>query len=95
MSHRQLADDSFDRFFLDLKSLIVSCNYDKERVSLLRDQLVFGIIDNETREQLMCLVALNLKKTVNICRKRESAKKLVDQMQPVAETSRNKMQVNL
>ena len=57
-----------DNFLLALKGLISSCNYDTQRDSLLRDQIVFGIVDNDSREQLLSLSTLDLKKAVGICR---------------------------
>ncbi|XP_057380138.1 uncharacterized protein K02A2.6-like [Daphnia carinata] len=95
MSRRQAVDEPFDKFLLDLKSLIASCNYDTQQDSLLRDQIVFSIVDNDTREQLLCQSTLGLKKTVEICRARESARKLACQMQQGTEASQAQAHVNL
>ena len=53
MSRRQALDEPFDKFLLDLKGLIASCNYGTQQDSLLRDQLVIGIIDNDQRAIVM------------------------------------------
>jgi hypothetical protein len=84
-----------DKFLLALKGLISSCNYDTQRDSLLRDQIVVGIIDNGTREQLLSQSTLYLKKTVEFCRAREPARKHAAQMQSGAEASQTQMLVNL
>lgn len=95
VSRRQAVDEPFDKFLLALKGLISSCNYDTQRDSLLRDQIVVGIIDNDTREQLLSQSTLDLKKAVEICRARESARKHAVRMQSGAEASQTQMLVNL
>ena len=81
MSRRQGSDEPFDKFLLELKAMVNSCNFGNQQDSLLRDQIVLCITDNATREQLLCQSALTLQKAVEICRTRESAKKLALQMQ--------------
>jgi hypothetical protein len=61
----------------------------------LRDQIVVGIFDNDTREQLLSQATLDLKKAVEICRARESAHKHAALMQSVSETGQRQMLVNL
>ena len=94
VSRRQAVDEPFDKFLLALKGLIASCNYDTQRDSLLRDQIVVGIIDSDTREQLLSQSTLDLKKAVEICRARESARNYAVQMQSNTETNQTQMQVN-
>ncbi len=95
VSGRQAVDEPFDKFLLALKGLISSCNYDNQRDSLLRDRIVVGIIDSDTREQLLSQSTLDLKKAVEICRARESARRHAVQMQSGVEASQTQMQVNL
>ncbi len=94
VSRRQAVDEPFDKFLLALKGLISSCNYDTQRDSLLRNQIVVGIIDSDTREQLLSQSTLDLKKAVKFCRARESARNYAVQMQSSTESSQTQMQVN-
>jgi hypothetical protein len=94
VSRWQAVEEPFDKFLLALKGLIASCNYGTQRDSLLRDQIVVGIIDSDTREQLLSQSTLDLKKAVEICRARESARNYAVQMQSSAETNQTQMQVN-
>lgn len=94
-SRRQALDEPFDKFLLDHKGLIASCNYDTQQDSSLRDQLVSGILDNDTREQLLCKSTLYLKTTVDICRARDSARKLAGQIQMGMEATQAQLHVNL
>ncbi|KZS05511.1 Uncharacterized protein APZ42_031277 [Daphnia magna] len=95
VSRRQAVEEPFDKFLLALKGLISSCNYDTQRDSLLRDQIVVGIIDNDTREPLLSQSTLDLKKAVEICRARESAWKHAVRMQSGTKASQTQMLVNL
>lgn len=70
VSRRQAVDETFDEYLLALKGLISSCKYDIQRYSLLRDQIVVGIVDNDTREQLLSQSTLDLKKAAEICHAR-------------------------
>ncbi|KAI9565214.1 putative uncharacterized protein K02A2.6-like [Daphnia sinensis] len=94
VSRKQAVDETFDKYLLALKGLIFSCNYDTQRDSLLRDQIVVGIIDNDTREQLLSQSTLDFKKAVEICCARESARKHAVQMQPGTVGSQTQMLVN-
>lgn len=70
VSRRQAVDETFDEYLLALKGLLSSCKYDTQRYSLLRDQIVVGIVDNDTREQLLSQSTLDLQKAVEICHAR-------------------------
>ncbi len=95
VSRKQALDETFDKYLLALKGLISTCNYDTQRDSLLRDQIVFGIFDNDAREQLLSQATLDPKKTVEICHARKSAHKHAAQMQSVSEAGQRQMFINL
>jgi hypothetical protein len=51
----QQQGESFDKWLVDLMSLVISCNYGTDAVikSVLRDQIVLGVTSDVVREKLM------------------------------------------
>ena len=57
----QRSDESIDEYVTELKHLSKSCNFcDCLCDSLLRDKLVMGIVDKETRKKLLQMKKLTL-----------------------------------
>ena len=73
---RQYSQEAFDDFLVSLRELIKTCNYcDQECCNkALRDQIIEGIYDGNTVEELLRQKDLSLNKTIEICRAHESAK---------------------
>jgi hypothetical protein len=65
---------------LELQSLIATCEYDAQRESILRDQIVIGVADNKTREKLLFDPQLTLAKAIDILRACETSSSIAEQM---------------
>jgi hypothetical protein len=53
LTRHQREGESCESFLLELQSLIATCEYDTQRDSILRDQIVIGVSDIKTREKLL------------------------------------------
>ena len=71
---KQDEGESFDSFFSKLCVLIKSCNFCAAcSDSLMRDQIVTGVRDHDTRQDLLKVQNLTLQKCTDICRAAEAA----------------------
>ena len=59
-------DRSFDRFVTDLRIKAEYCDFGAMKDSLIRDQIVVGIIDPKLRERLPRETDLTLEKAIQI-----------------------------
>ena len=72
--HNQSPDKSFDNYLSKLRSLMKTCGFcDCLKDSLLRDKIVLGINNNNTRKRLLQERNLDLKKCIDLCRSSEAA----------------------
>ena len=73
---RQHRGESFDDFLVTLRDLVRSCNYCSDECTnkAIRDQIIEGISDDDTVEQLLRERKLTLDKAISVCRAHESAK---------------------
>ena len=73
---RQHARETFDDYLVSLRELIKTCHYcTYECVSkVLRDQIIEGLQDGDTVEELLRQKKLSLEQTIQICRAHESAR---------------------
>jgi hypothetical protein len=78
----QELNENFDRFLNRLRERIATCKYTALENEMLRDRIVFGITNNDTRERLLREKDLDLDKAINICRTSEMAVKQLHNMDP-------------
>ena len=73
---RQYAEEAFDDFVIALRDLMKTCNHCSDECSqkALRDQIIEGLRDADTVEELLRQKNLTLDQTIQVCRIRESAK---------------------
>ena len=70
---RNTWDETTDTYVAALKNLRKTCNfYDCLQDSLLRDRIVFGVKDGNTRKRLLQERNLDLHKCIDICRTYEN-----------------------
>ncbi|GFR97874.1 hypothetical protein ElyMa_002756100 [Elysia marginata] len=77
----QLSEETTDQFITALKTLSSTCNFcDCMKESLLRDRLVTGIRNPETRKKLLERRKLALQDAIDICRATESSASQIKEM---------------
>lgn len=74
---KQAPGETFDDYLISLRELAKTCNFCDNNClqSSLRDQLVEGVIDIDTVQDLLKEQNLTLEKAINTCRAMEAAKK--------------------
>ena len=78
---QQATDESFDAYVTTLQYIRKSCNFcDCLADTLLRDQLVMGIRDDETRNKLLEISDLTLTRCIDLCRANEATGARMKQM---------------
>ena len=77
----QETDESFDRFLNRLREHISHCKY-AALEEMLRDRIVIGINNNNTRERLLRKKDLDLDKAIHLCRTSETAAIQLHSMEP-------------
>ena len=60
-------NESFQNYLADLNKLVKTCCFGVNRDERLRDQIVFGVNDNEIRTKLLDKSILSLEETLKIC----------------------------
>ncbi|KAJ8366952.1 hypothetical protein AAFF_G00336410 [Aldrovandia affinis] len=73
-SRVQAESESIEQFVTDLRLKSQSCNFGTLCDSLIRDQIVIGVLDKKVRMQLLKEPDLSLDKAIRICQASESAK---------------------
>ncbi|XP_062507651.1 uncharacterized protein K02A2.6-like [Corticium candelabrum] len=68
----QKQGEPFDDYLISLRSMIRACNYGAIQDELLRDKIVHGIRNNDTRQKLLQEAKLTLATAISICRAAES-----------------------
>ena len=72
-SRKQATGEQFDMYLTDLRHLAKNCNFCNCLCdTLLRDRIVMGIHDNETRKRLLEMKDLTLDRCVGVCRAYEA-----------------------
>lgn len=69
----QESDERFDDFVGDLRRLARTCAFGQITDSMIRDRIMMGIYDDSTRQKLLQVNKLTLKKAIDICRTCEMA----------------------
>ena len=70
-TRNQRKDESIDYYVASLKMIVKSCNFCdciSLKYSLIRDRIVLGVYDSNTRARLLQERALTLKSCIDICR---------------------------
>lgn len=75
----QKEGQTFNEFMTELKTLASTCEF-KEEDNMVRDRIVFGIRDAETKNKLLSLDNLTLDKAETLCRTREVTDKELQEM---------------
>ena len=69
----QQAGESFDTYLADLRQLVKTCNYGSMEDELMRDRIICGVRNEQTRTTLFNKKKLDLAAAINICRTAESS----------------------
>lgn len=71
---QQLQGETFDTYVTELRQIANNCDFNKQTPDeVLRDRIIFGILDNKVRERLLRSDSLDLRRTLEICRAAESS----------------------
>ena len=65
--------ESFETYLASLRTLAKTCNFEPLTDSLIRDRIVYGLLDEYTRKLLLQECKLSLAKCAQICKATESA----------------------
>ncbi|XP_045024067.1 uncharacterized protein LOC116923346 [Daphnia magna] len=80
LRRHQQPGESFDSWIVCLRGILKGCNYGTSVESVLRDQVVLGIVDTQTREKLLFEKSLDLAKACDIVRACEASRAQLTQM---------------
>ena len=69
----QEPNESLDAYVTALRTLAKTCNFGVLENSLIRDRIVIGVRDNQTRKKLLQVSKLTLKECIDICRSYETS----------------------
>ena len=70
----QKESEPIEKYVTDLRLKSQSCNFGTLCDSMIRDQIVIGVLDNKVRMHLLKETDLTLEKAIKICQASESAK---------------------
>ena len=70
----QRKDESFENYYIRLRSLASTCEYGRLTDQLIKDRIVVGIVDENVRKRLLQEQNLNLQLCLDICRAHEASK---------------------
>ena len=70
----QRKDESFENYYIRLRSLASTCEYGRLTDELIKDRIVIGIVDENVRKRLLQEQNLNLQSCLDICRAHEASK---------------------
>ena len=93
-SRNQSPEESIDAYIAIIRTLAQTCNFcDCRRDSLIRDRIVLGVCNPQTRKRLLQERKLTLNKCIDICRSSESTASQLNAIS-VAKTTEDVHQVN-
>lgn len=75
---KQGESQKFDSFLLDLRSAVENCEYEDLEDSIIRDQIIIGVTNDNLREKLLSLENCDLDKVVSTCRNFERCRNNID-----------------
>ena len=73
-SRVQQQGETFDSFITDVKTKAKSCEFGMLQDSLIKDRIVYGILDDRIREQLLRTADLTLDKAIETCQAAEQSR---------------------
>ncbi|UYV72146.1 K02A2.6-like [Cordylochernes scorpioides] len=76
-----------------LRKLSFTCNYGAMTEEMIRDRLVLGIIDKQTKRQLISDPQLTLQKAIDVCKANESANKQIENLTKNTQEEVNKLNI--
>ncbi|UYV68635.1 K02A2.6-like, partial [Cordylochernes scorpioides] len=76
-----------------LRKLSSTCNYGAMTEEMIRDRLVLGIIDKQTKRQLISDPQLTLQKAIDVCKANESANKQIENLTKNTQEEVNKLNI--
>jgi len=94
----QDSGERFDTFLGDVRRLARSCQFEGVKESMIRDRIVVGIRDENTRHKLLQIRDLTLAKAIDVCKASEAAGKQLkvmtnaDEVQSLRSTSTSNYQ---
>ena len=81
-SRNQKEGETFMEYLTELRQLMKSCNFCALcEDNWLRDRIVEGIINDQTRKRLLAVQTLDLKKAIQICKSEEASGKQLEILQ--------------
>jgi hypothetical protein len=80
LRRHQQPGESFDSWIVCLRSMVKGFNYGVSVESVLRDQIVLGVADSQTRENFLFEKSLDLAKACDIVRACEASRAQLSQM---------------
>ena len=79
-SRKQLPGESFQQFFAELRKTAKECDFGAIKDDMIRDHIVCGIEEKNTKDRLLRESSLTLKRAVEICKAAEESQKLMETM---------------
>ncbi|UYV72894.1 K02A2.6-like [Cordylochernes scorpioides] len=89
----QETNESIEQYICRLRKLSSTCNYDAMTEEMIRDRLVLGIIDKQTKRQLISDPQLTLQKAIDVCKANESANKQIENSTKNTQEEVNKLNI--
>lgn len=91
---KQEDNETVDVFVYRLRKLIATCTYGNLSDEMLRDRLVFGIVNEATRKKLLTTSNLDLNTAITMCQLDEQTDIRLKQMKSTRERENNEEPVN-
>ncbi|UYV65207.1 K02A2.6-like [Cordylochernes scorpioides] len=89
----QETNESIEQYICRLRKLSSTCNYGAMTEEMIRDRLVLGIIDKQTKRQLISDPQLTLQKAIDVCKANESANKQIENLTKNTQEEVNKLNI--
>ena len=94
-SRKQEIGESFQNFLADLRRIANNCDFGTIKNDLIRDHIVCGIEDKNTKDRLLRESELTLDRAIVICKAAEETRKLIQTMKDPVEVMEVKEKRNL
>ncbi|UYV74135.1 hypothetical protein LAZ67_11002219, partial [Cordylochernes scorpioides] len=89
----QETNESIEQYICRSRKLSSTCNYGAMTEEMIRDRLVLGIIDKQTKRQLISDPQLTLQKAIDVCKANESANKQIENLTKNTQEEVNKLNI--
>uniref|UniRef100_A0A8D8RX22 Peptidase A2 domain-containing protein n=1 Tax=Cacopsylla melanoneura TaxID=428564 RepID=A0A8D8RX22_9HEMI len=94
-SRKQLPNEKFESFLVELKSHIRSCNFGESEEKILKSQIILGINCKTTQQRLLQIENSSLDKVINLCVSVEQTKLNVQEIEGNVMKNTTEVQVNV